>query len=212
VILPRTDAEAAHRVASELLHGVRDHDAFAGGRTVRVTTSIGVATFGEEQVTGQEVLATADIAMYEAKNAGRDRVCALDNTTGGAARERARTSWIERIREALEQDRFVLQAQPILNLATDEISQHELLLRMVSETGEIVPPAAFLSTAERFGLVQSIDRWVVQRADPPDGRAAAPGPAAAPRGQHLGQLRRRPGAPDPDPGRACRRRRSIPTT
>jgi diguanylate cyclase (GGDEF)-like protein/PAS domain S-box-containing protein len=164
VILPRTDAEAAHRVASQLLHGVRDHDAFAGGRTVRVTTSIGVATFGEEQVTGQEVLATADIAMYEAKNAGRDRVCALDNTTGGAARERARTSWIERIREALEQDRFVLQAQPILNLATDEISQHELLLRMVSETGEIVPPAAFLSTAERFGLVQSIDRWVVQRA------------------------------------------------
>jgi diguanylate cyclase (GGDEF)-like protein/PAS domain S-box-containing protein len=164
VILPRIDDAGAHQVARELLQAVREHEGLVGGRTVRVTTSIGVATFGGERVTGQEVLATADIAMYEAKNAGRDRVCALDKTSGGAARERARTSWIERIREALDEDRFVLQAQPILNLATDEISQHELLLRMVSDTGEIVPPAAFLSTAERFGLVQSIDRWVVQRA------------------------------------------------
>jgi len=164
VILPRTDTADAHRVASDLLHAVRELDSFAGGRTISVTTSIGVAVFGEEQVTGQEVLATADIAMYEAKNSGRDRVCALDNTTGGAARQAARTSWIERIRSALDEDRFVLQAQPIMNVATEEVSQHELLLRMVSDTGEIVPPAAFLSTAERFGLVQSIDRWVVQNA------------------------------------------------
>jgi diguanylate cyclase (GGDEF)-like protein len=164
VILPRTDDAGAHQVARELLQAVREHEGLVAGRTVRVTTSIGVATFGAERVTGQEVLATADIAMYEAKDAGRDRVCALDDTSGGEARQRARTSWIERIREALDEDRFVLQAQPILNLATDEVSQHELLLRMVSDTGEIVPPAAFLSTAERFGLVQSIDRWVVQRA------------------------------------------------
>jgi diguanylate cyclase (GGDEF)-like protein len=164
VILPRTDERAAHEVARQLLQTVRDHEGFAAGRTLRVTTSIGVALFGEEEVTGQEVLATADIAMYEAKDAGRDRVCALDRTTGGQARERARTSWIERIREALDQDRFVLYAQPILNLATDQVSQHELLLRMVGDNDEIVPPAAFLSTAERFGLIQSIDRWVVRNA------------------------------------------------
>ena len=58
----------------------------------------------------------------------------------------------------------MLHAQPILDLNTDEVSQYELLLRMVDDDGELVPPAAFLGVAERFGLVQSIDRWVVAQA------------------------------------------------
>jgi diguanylate cyclase (GGDEF)-like protein/PAS domain S-box-containing protein len=164
IILPHTDADAASSVADGLLQTIRDKGAVAGGRSVRMTISIGVALFGDEATTAAELLAAADLAMYEAKDKGRDRIIAYTPGSGGEARRRARTSWVERIREALEEDRFQLYCQPILDLRRNEVSQYELLLRMESEEGEIIAPHAFLSTAERFGLIQSIDRWVVTRA------------------------------------------------
>jgi EAL domain-containing protein (putative c-di-GMP-specific phosphodiesterase class I) len=84
--------------------------------------------------------------------------------SGGEARRKARDSWIDRIRRALEEDRFELYSQPILDLSKGGVSQHELLLRMIGDEGEAILPGAFLGVAERFGLVQSIDRWVVERA------------------------------------------------
>jgi EAL domain-containing protein (putative c-di-GMP-specific phosphodiesterase class I) len=84
--------------------------------------------------------------------------------SGGEARRRARSSWVERIRRALEEDTFELYCQPILDLSNDQISQHELLIRMIGDEGEVIPPGAFLGVAERFGLIQAIDRWVVTRA------------------------------------------------
>jgi PAS domain S-box-containing protein len=76
-------------------------------------------------------------------------------------RELDKLSWVGRIRDALDQDRFVLYAQPIVDLKTNEVHQNELLIRMVSLSGEIVPPDSFLPTAEEFGLISEIDRWVV---------------------------------------------------
>jgi EAL domain-containing protein (putative c-di-GMP-specific phosphodiesterase class I) len=77
---------------------------------------------------------------------------------------KARITWAERIREALEEDRFTLYAQPIVELSSGEVRQHELLLRMLDERGDAIPPAVFLGIAERFDLMQELDRWVVARA------------------------------------------------
>jgi EAL domain-containing protein (putative c-di-GMP-specific phosphodiesterase class I) len=123
-----------------------------------------VAAFGADQTSGEEVLAAADMAMYEAKDSGRDRAVTFSPDSEGQAERRQRSSWIDRIHQALEQDLFVLHAQPILDIGKDEVSQYEVLLRMKGEDGELIPPGAFLGVAERFGLVQSIDRWVVSRA------------------------------------------------
>jgi EAL domain-containing protein (putative c-di-GMP-specific phosphodiesterase class I) len=72
---------------------------------------------------------------------------------------------LERIRTALAEDRFELHAQPIVALAEDDDTPaFELLLRMRSDAGELVPPATFLPIAERFDLIGAIDRWVVARA------------------------------------------------
>src|SRR5437763_12791482 len=76
----------------------------------------------------------------------------------------ARMQWVDRIRRALDEDSFVLYCQPIAEVQTGAISQYELLLRMRDDEGHIIPATAFLSTAERFDLVQQIDRWVVSRA------------------------------------------------
>ncbi len=72
--------------------------------------------------------------------------------------------WLDRIRNALDEDRFVLYAQPIVDLMTGQTVQHELLLRMRSEDGQIIAPGEFLPAAERYGLISEIDRWVIRQA------------------------------------------------
>ena len=91
------------------------------------------------------MLVNADLAMYDAKEAGRDRAATYSSHERGASRMKARITWAERIREALEEDRFTLYAQPIVELASGEVRQHELLLRMLDERGEVIPPAAFIA-------------------------------------------------------------------
>jgi EAL domain-containing protein (putative c-di-GMP-specific phosphodiesterase class I) len=108
-------------------------------------------------------MVNADLAMYDAKEAGRDRLVVY-SSNGAHARTMGRMTWVERIRGALEEDRFTLLAQPIVELSTGRILQHELLLRMQEETGDLIRPGAFLDTAERLDVVQEIDRWVVRRA------------------------------------------------
>jgi len=85
--------------------------------------------------------------------------------SGRGARGSARLVEAERIRLALEENRLILHCQPILDLNRNEICQYEILLRLPGEhRGEPLPPSAFLYTAERFGLIQAIDGWVVQEA------------------------------------------------
>ncbi len=114
--------------------------------------------------TGEELLAEADLAMYEAKEAGRDRH-AIYKATDRNARIAARRRWVERIRRALVDDRFVLEGQRITEPhAVTRRPRYELLLRMVGEDGDLIPPGAFLDAAERFDLIAEIDRWVISRA------------------------------------------------
>jgi EAL domain-containing protein (putative c-di-GMP-specific phosphodiesterase class I) len=72
--------------------------------------------------------------------------------------------WVQRIRAALEHERFVLYAQPLLELCSGVVARHEILLRMVAEDGEHIAPMSFLPTAEQAGLVQAIDTWVIRAA------------------------------------------------
>jgi diguanylate cyclase (GGDEF)-like protein/PAS domain S-box-containing protein len=164
VLLPETKPEEAVKAAEALREEIRSEPVVGGGRSMRLTASIGVSKFGFGSKAGSEaVLVNADIAMYESKAAGRDRVELLE-AEGPKTKMRARLTWSERIREALEHDRFVLFQQPILDLHTDEVHRHELLLRMLDDTGDLIAPTSFLYIAEQFGLVQEIDRWVCSQA------------------------------------------------
>jgi PAS domain S-box-containing protein len=87
----------------------------------------------------------------------KEREARLEHDVGEAL-------WLQRIRDALDHDRLVLYSQPIVDLLTGETVQHELLLRMIGEDGEIIPPAEFLPAAERYGLISEIDRWVIRQA------------------------------------------------
>ncbi len=78
-------------------------------------------------------------------------------------REMEGLAWIGRIREALDEDRFVLYAQPIVPMRGGQPSE-ELLIRMIARDGSVIGPAAFLGVAEKYGLITEIDRWVVAQA------------------------------------------------
>ena len=101
----------------------------------------------------------------------------------------------------------MLQAQPIMDLATGDTDQYELLLRMRDPLGELISPAAFLPVAERYDLIGAIDKWVVSRAIEMLGRGEPPRPPAHVRGQHLRPLDRRPGAAGADRARAAHAQR-----
>jgi diguanylate cyclase (GGDEF)-like protein/PAS domain S-box-containing protein len=163
IFLSRADEAGATEVANALLEALREHVVPIDERPIRVSASVGIVCLTENTRSGDELLADADHAMYEAKDAGRDRTVA----SSAAAREdlgETRLGWEHRIREALENDLFVAHCQPIMDLQTGQISQHELLLRMVDDDDNLIPPGAFLGVAERLGLIHAIDRWVVAEA------------------------------------------------
>ena len=166
VLLADTDADQSEAVVQRILTALRNGVLLSdGGRAVRTTASIGLAVFGPDtRLSGEQLLVEADIAMYDAKEAGRDRMALSGGGDPHQVDLRERHAWLERVRDALENDRFVLHGQPIVDLATGEVRRHELLLRMVGEDGALIPPAAFLGVAERAGVIGSIDRWVLTRA------------------------------------------------
>jgi diguanylate cyclase (GGDEF)-like protein/PAS domain S-box-containing protein len=164
VLLPETPPDEAVRVADELREEIGTQSVVGGGRSIRLTVSIGVSRFGgDAKISSDGVLVNADIAMYEAKAGGRDRVELLE-AEGPKTKMRARLTWSERIREALEHGRFELFQQPILELEPNAVTRHELLLRMRDDSGDLIGPSSFLYIAEQFGQIQAIDRWVCGQA------------------------------------------------
>ncbi len=163
ILLPQTDREGATRFAEDLRREVRLQSSTHS--PAPVTVSIGVAMFGgETEEGGEPALVAADLAMYEAKEQGRDRVVLVEEPGRPESTPRSGLSTSARIRDALVHDRLVLYQQPIIDLRTGKAERHELLLRIEEENGEMLPAGRFIQTAEQFGMVQELDRWVVTQA------------------------------------------------
>jgi EAL domain-containing protein (putative c-di-GMP-specific phosphodiesterase class I) len=138
---------------------------FPEGETARrVSVSIGIAAYSPtEDIDTKQLLVEADIALYDAKEAGRGSASLFDPHHPRQRTMHASLNWADRIRAALAESRFVAYAQPILPLVAEAGARYELLVRMLSTDGEVIPPAAFLESAERFELVQAIDRSMLHQ-------------------------------------------------
>src|SRR5262249_54048653 len=135
-------------------------------RTFSVSSSIGCTTIADSGISIEEALRQADLACYRAKEKGRNRVQVYLASDTELQRRVDEMSWVHRIQEALENNRFCLYAQEILPLREEYTGRRhfELLLRLKSRSGAIVSPAEFIPPAERYGLMPLIDRWVVRNA------------------------------------------------
>ncbi len=166
ILLPHTAEAEATSLAEALLDALRHHTITLGDQAIGTTASIGLVLYPRHSDSASELLAYADLVMYQVKEQGRNGFGVY--VPGDAqAQIAAALTWERRIREALASDYFVLYAQPILDLrgaAPRDVSSYELLLRLRTEDGEVVLPGAFLDVAERSGLIRAIDRWVVRQA------------------------------------------------
>ena len=163
VILPRADVETGERVADEIIELVRERLSGGADHALPVTASVGVARF-TTQASAEDVLAAADLAMYDAKEGGRDRTATYAEGGRRPSGVEARINWLTRVRGALVDDGLRVVAQPILDRRDESVAMFELLVRLADADGSLIPPAAFLYVAERFDLVQDIDRYVITEA------------------------------------------------
>jgi len=165
-VLPNIGSDEAQLVIRRLLEALRAVAVIVeNGRAVRVTASAGMAFLDPlAPQTASDLLIEADVAMYQAKDSGRDRLSLYSTLDVRQADLRGRYTWVDRIQDALENDRLILHAQPILNLRTGIVDRYEVLLRMVGHDGSLVMPGEFLPAAERSGLIGQIDQWVIVEA------------------------------------------------
>ncbi|HYP55678.1 MAG TPA: EAL domain-containing protein [Solirubrobacterales bacterium] len=164
ILMQQTSTEGALQLGEDLRAQVAE-TARPAPEAEPVTISVGITMFGGKGDVGAEaVLVAADQAMYRAKEEGRNQIALFRDPDDPQRKPERRQTAAARIRDALTQDRLSLQSQPILDLASGGIERYELLLRMTSEEGELLPAASFIEAAERSGMVQELDRWVVSRA------------------------------------------------
>ncbi len=165
LLLEGCDTEHGGFIANELLSTVEEFQFFWEKQVYTVGISIGLTTITSRSFNANEILGEADSACYWAKEQGRHRVCVFQASDMDLAARRSETGWVGRINSALKDNRFVLYHQTYRSLNKDAESRlHlEVLLRMVSESGELILPARFLPAAERYNLITEIDRWVINK-------------------------------------------------
>lgn len=138
-----------------------DHE----GAQIAVSVSFGLAAVASTKFPLSHALAHAEAACKAAKDRGRNRVESYEEADRSIVRRYEDVAIIGDLREAIANDRFRMDAQPIVELAhAGGARRFELLLRMIDASGEIVAPDKFLIAAERYQLATDIDRWVVQYA------------------------------------------------
>jgi diguanylate cyclase (GGDEF)-like protein len=163
-LIPNVGLQAAAKIAEDIRAAIDAIVPRAGQGSFEVSASLGVASIGRAENALAHALATAEIACKAAKDRGRNRVEVFQDSDHSIIRRHTDILVVGQLREALDGDRFRLDAQPILPLrANYGRPRFELLIRMLGDRGEIIPPGKFLSAAERYQLMPSIDRWVVRR-------------------------------------------------
>lgn len=133
-----------------------------GGLRHRTTASIGVAMFPRHGRTVTDLMASADLAMYQAKDSGPGQWHILPTANQVRAAMQERVYWVEYLRDALMDGRFELFAQPLLRLADDHINHYEILVRMRGPDGDLVAPNRFIPIAEQSRQIVDLDRWVLR--------------------------------------------------
>ena len=132
------------------------------GQTYRISTSVGVARCADGECDAEELMRRADLALYSAKSKGRDNFAMFEAQLDRAARSR-REMEID-LAEALTNGEFRLHYQPIVDLATGQVTAIEALLRWHHPRRGLVSPANFLPVAEATGLIVPIGEWVIRQA------------------------------------------------
>ncbi|MBX2880311.1 MAG: EAL domain-containing protein [Granulosicoccus sp.] len=164
LLLERCSITQAERVTEQLLKAIEGFRFHWDDKTFSTGINIGIVAIDENTSQLVDVLIDASSACHLAKEAGRNRIHIYNKDDVRLTTHRQEVLWVDKIEKAIETNGFKLFIQKIeaINSSGNELNHFEVLLRLVDEHAELVSPGEFLPSAERFGLISQVDRWVTE--------------------------------------------------
>jgi len=164
ILLKDINQQDAVQLVENLMKILRATHFVEDGQSLNVLCSIGMTMINSDRLTPTELLSQADFACHEAKALGRNRHHCYEPSSHEKYQMSADIGWSQKIKNALKDGNLLLHYQPIIDLDSGLPTMYEVLVRMRDENNKIIPPAAFLPAASRFGLMVDIDRLVIRNA------------------------------------------------
>ncbi len=163
IIMEHCSLDNAFQIALSLLEAVRSYHLVWEGSVFRVGVSIGLVAMTGNTPSLSELLKQADIACYKAKENGRNRIHIYHSNDVELAKHRGEMQSVGQIHQSLKEDRFRLYLQMVQPLKNCTGRHYEVLIRMEYEKGSLLLPTDFLPAAERYNIISSVDRWVINK-------------------------------------------------
>lgn len=166
VLMPQASVHEATQLADRLVRRISQIPLEVPDQTLRLTASLGIAHFPTHATGAQDLVAHADIAMYQAKHSGKNRWSIYRPDHDASRAMATRLGWNDRIAHALEHDLLRLHFQGIYRARDGHLEHLEALLRMEdpAHPGVLILPSEFILHAEKSGKILDIDRWVLRTA------------------------------------------------
>jgi diguanylate cyclase (GGDEF)-like protein/PAS domain S-box-containing protein len=167
IVLTHCAGTQAPRIAEEIRRTIAELGFVWANRTFSTGVSVGLVVPTPEMHTLKDVMKAADLACYMAKENGKNQVQVFSPEDKVLAARHNEMEWVGRLKSAIRRDQFRLYTQKVVALADDggtPDAHVEILLRMLDDDEQLIEPMAFIPSAERFGLMPEIDRWVIKNA------------------------------------------------
>ncbi|MEO1767738.1 EAL domain-containing protein [Thiobacter aerophilum] len=163
VLMPDASEKEASMLGERIVRAISQIPFRFEGQNIRLTTSLGIALYPDHADNAEELIAHADTAMYQAKEAGKNAWRVYRADLDASRQMLSRLTWNERIVNALEKGLLRLHFQGIYGAHDQRLSHLEVLVRMVDEADpdRLIMPGHFIPVAEANGKILDIDRWVI---------------------------------------------------
>jgi diguanylate cyclase (GGDEF)-like protein/PAS domain S-box-containing protein len=162
VLMPQTNSHGAETFAKQLNERLLNTPFVFGDKHYKVGASIGIALLPKHGANVQDLMANADLAMYEAKHAGRSCARVFTQAQKPKPMLTAPISWKEILTQAIAEEQLFFHFQPVVQMKTGQVAYSEALLRLKMADGRIALPGEFLPAMERAGLNYEMDCYVVR--------------------------------------------------
>src|SRR5574340_624659 len=161
ILLPTVLGKEAEMLADRVVRAIAQIPFRFEGHNLRLTTSLGIAYYPGQAADADDLVARADIAMYQAKDAGKNTWRVFRADISADSEMRSRLSWGERVSNALDKSLFQLHFQGVYRAQDGSLSHLEALIRMIDAATQLIMPTHFIQLAEKSGCILDIDRWVI---------------------------------------------------
>lgn len=164
LILPETPASGAKAAAEKIRNHLQLLTFMSPeGKPFHITTSIGIITYPQDVQNVQELMSGVDVALYRAKDLGKNEVCEFNRAAHLTRVVRENRSLVEDLRCALQEERITPYFQPIVDCKTGEIFAYESVARLIEKDGTTTTAGRFIETIEKYGLGRNLDRIIVRK-------------------------------------------------